>query len=252
VGVTVARKEFSGPITLTIADPPPGITVRAGTIATGQTVGSLSISASPNAGFAAVPLKLVGRAQGPNGLIEAEAIKYLIFAQQEKLTTNALTQKGLVAAPVLPTPVTLDAPAGPIEVAHGFGSSIPIKVVRSKGADAVLTIAPLPLPPGLAVPAASIPEKAASGTITVSTAVEAPLGTMTIALQAKGKFEGREQTISIPAVSLNLVPPAEVTLAATAVEVKPGATVEVKGKVQRKGVFKEPVTIKINGLPRRV
>src|SRR5262249_12553121 len=85
--------------------------------------------------------------------------------------------------------------------------------------------------------------------ITVNTAVEAPLGTMTIALQAKGKFAGGERTIAIPAVSLNLVPPAEIAVATKALEVKAGCTVEVKGKVRRRGAFQEPVTIKINGLP---
>jgi hypothetical protein len=249
VGLTVVRREYNGPITVTVADPPPGTIVRPGTIAAGQTVGALSISASPAAAFAAVPLKLVGRGQGPDGPIEIEAVKKLVFAQQEMLATNRLTLRGLAAAPALPTPVTLDAPAGPIEVAHGFGAPIPIRAVRAKGADAALTIEPLPLPPGLAVPAASIPEKAASGTITVNTTVEAPLGAMTITLQAKGKFAGGEQEIALPAVMLNLVRPAEVTLAAAVVEVRPGTTVEVKGKVHRKGAFQEPVTIKLNGLP---
>ena len=44
VGVTVARKDYNGPITVTVADPPAGLTVRPGTIAAGQNVGALSIS----------------------------------------------------------------------------------------------------------------------------------------------------------------------------------------------------------------
>ena len=54
VGVTLVRKNYSGPVRLTVADPPAGLTVRAGTIAAGQTVGALSISASPTAGFPAL------------------------------------------------------------------------------------------------------------------------------------------------------------------------------------------------------
>ena len=50
-------------------------------------------------------------------------------------------------------------------------------------------------------------------------------------------------------MTLNVVRPAAVELAAPAVEVKAGATVEVKGKIVRKGTFKEPVTVKLNGLP---
>ena len=64
LGVTAARQGYNGPIIVTVADPPAGLTVRPGTIAPGQNVGVLSISAVPSAAFAAVPLKLVGRGQG--------------------------------------------------------------------------------------------------------------------------------------------------------------------------------------------
>jgi len=50
-------------------------------------------------------------------------------------------------------------------------------------------------------------------------------------------------------VTLTVVPPASVELAAPAIEVKAGATVELKGKIVRKGTFDAPVTVKINGLP---
>ena len=43
--------------------------------------------------------------------------------------------------------------------------------------------------------------------------------------------------------------PPRVELAAPGVEIKPGATVELKGKIVRKGTFDGPVTVKINGLP---
>jgi hypothetical protein len=249
VGLTVVRKEYNGPITVTVVDPPSGITVRPAAIGEGQKVGALTISATASASFSALPLKIVGRGQGPNGAIEIEAVNQVVFAKQDTLPTSVLIQRGLAAAPALPTPVTLDSPAEPIEVAHGYGASIPIKATRTKGADAALSIAPLPLPPGVTVPAASIAEKAASTAVPVQTTLDAPLGMMTLALQVKGKLAGIEQTIAVPAIALKLVRPADIKLAVSAVEVKPGATVQVSGKLQRHGSFKEPVTIKANGLP---
>jgi hypothetical protein len=249
VGVTVARKAYSGPITLTVLDLPPGVTVRPGTIAPGQNVGALSLSGSPSAGFAALPLALLGRGHGPGGPIEVEATRQLVFAQQSKLPTCTMVQHGLAAAPALATPVTLEAPAEMIEVAHGFGGSIPIKVRRARGADAALAVTTLPLPPGLGVPAASIAAKATTATVAVKAELEAPLGPMTIVLEAKGKFATGEQTIAIPAVTLNLVRPAELVLFSSAVEVRPGKAALVKGKIQRKGAFNEPITVRINGLP---
>ncbi|MFO0889288.1 MAG: hypothetical protein U0790_09130 [Isosphaeraceae bacterium] len=249
IGVAVTRKDYAGPISLTVVDPPAGLTVRPGTIAPGQAVGALSIAASPTATFAAVPLRLVGRAQGPNGPIEVDATRSVVFAQQGTLPTNSLTQTVMFAAPALPTPVALDAPAEPIEVVHGFGAAIPVKLTRSKGADAALAVTPLPLPPGFAVPAANLAEKSSAGSVPVNTTVEAALGQTTIALVAKGKLPDGERTISIPAVTLNVVRPAEASLAAAAIEVKAGATAEAKGKLVRRGPFKDPVTVKLNGLP---
>ena len=126
---------------------------------------------------------------------------------------------------------------------------IPVKVVRTKGADAALAITALPLPPGLTVPEATIADKATEGKVTVNAALAAPLGTTTIVLQAKGKFGGADRTLDLPAVTLTVVPPASLELAAPALEIKPGATVELKGKIVRKGSFDAPVTVKINGLP---
>ncbi len=249
VGVTIKRKGFSGPITITLADPPPGLTVRPGTIAAGQVTGALTLTASAQASFPATPLKLVGRAQGADGPFERLASKPVIYAQQSSLPMCSIDHFGLVAAPALAQPVTIDTPSTPVEVPHGFSATIPVKVVRTKGADSALAITTLPLPAGLAVPKASIPDKASEAKITVTAAVAAPLGTTTVVLQAKGKFGGAEHTLDLPAVTLSVVPPAALELAAPQLEIKPGTTFELKGKIVRKGSFDAPVTVKINGLP---
>jgi hypothetical protein len=249
VGVTVKRRSYTGPINVAVADPPAGLTARPGTIAAGQTVGVLSLTAAADARFPAAPLKIVARGDGSGGPIEQIAFKTLIFAQQTNLPTSTATQYGLVVAPALATPVTLDSPISPIEVAQGFGATIPVKVVRSKGSDGVLAIAALPPPPGLTVPGDQIAAKATEGTVRVQAALEAALGTTTIALQAKGKIGNSDQTIAVPAVTLSVVRPAGIELGMAAIEVKAGTTAELKGKVVRKGTFNEPVTVRINGLP---
>jgi hypothetical protein len=156
---------------------------------------------------------------------------------------------GLVAAPALPLPVVLETPSTPIEIPHGFSATVPVTIVRTKGADSALEITALPLPAGLAVPKANITAKAADGKVTVNAAVAAPLGTSTLVLQAKGKFAGADRVLDLPAVTLSVVPPAALELAAPSLEIKPGATIELKGKIVRKGSFDAPVTVRINGLP---
>jgi hypothetical protein len=99
------------------------------------------------------------------------------------------------------------------------------------------------------MPEAKVDEKAAEATVNLAVGREAALGAMTIGLTAKGKFGEAERTIALPAITLAVVRPASVELAAAALEVKAGATAEVKGKVVRKGAFKEPVTVQLKGLP---
>jgi len=251
VGVEVTRQGYDGPITLTVANPPPGLTVRPGLAGVGQVAGSFTLSASADASFDLANLQVIGEAKGPSGTIVAAATKPLIFAQQAGLPTNVVIQQGLPAVPALPTSITLDAPAAPIEVVHGYGAAVPIKAVRAKEAeDSVLTFGSLPPPPGLAIAPSTLAAKALEGVATINAAPEAPLGPAVLALTAKGNMGGKERTLAVPAVTLEVVRPAAIELAATpSFEIKAGATVEVKGKVSRRGPFKEPVTVKLDGLP---
>ncbi len=247
--VTVVRKGYSGPISVTVADPPPGLSVRPATIAAGQTAGAFTLGATADASFPPTPLKLVGRGQRAEGQFERLASKDVVYAAQNNVPMCSIAHYGLVAAPALALPVTLETPATPIEVPHGYSATISVKVVRTKGADAALAITALPLPPGMSVPKMNIAEKASEGKVTVTAAVAAPLGVSTIVLQAKAKLGGAERVLDLPAVTLSVVPPASLELPAKTLEIKPGTTAELKGKINRKGSFDAPVTIKINGLP---
>jgi hypothetical protein len=249
LGVTIQRRGYSGPITVTVADPPAGLTVRQGTIAAGQNGGTLSFGAAADASFPPAAIKLVGRGQGPDGPFERVAIRPVVFVQQANMPLCAVDQIGLVAAPAQALPVTVETPSAPIEVPHGFVAPIPVKVVRKPGADAALVITPLPMPPGLSFAGATIADKAVEGKVTVKAALTAPLGMTTLGMRAKGKLAGVERTFDLPAVTLNVVAPAALELSAPGIEIKPGTTAELKGKIVRKGAFDGAVTVKINGLP---
>ncbi len=249
IGVTVARDGFDGPIALSVVDPPPGVTVRPGSVAAGQTVGRLSLTAAADAAFEVADLQVVGEAQGPAGPIRRVAEAHEVYAVQGTLPTNVLRREALATAPSTADVAALDVPAGPIEAVHGQSVTIPMKLVRTEGADAAVAINALPLPPGLAVAAVNVAEKADAADLVVAVAPEAALGAITIAFSAKGKFAPGERTIEGPVVALNVVRPVELTLEQAAVEAVPGATVELKGKLTRKGTFKDPVVVKLDGLP---
>ncbi len=62
LGVTVVRKGYTGPIALKVLNPPAGLTVRPGTVAEGQLLGVLSVTAAEDASFAVSTLDVVGEA----------------------------------------------------------------------------------------------------------------------------------------------------------------------------------------------
>ncbi|QEH37554.1 hypothetical protein OJF2_61450 [Aquisphaera giovannonii] len=247
--VSIARRGYQGPITVTVVDPPAGLTVRPGTIPAGQTSGACTVSAAAGAEIKPVVLRLVGRGQGPEGSIEVPAARVVVFSRLGILPTCAVVQRGLPAASVLPSPVVLDTPSAPVEIVQGQGVSIPVRAIRGKGVDAALAIGSLPLPPGLSIPAARLPEKADAATVLVNAGIDAAPGPVTIVLEAKGKLPPGEESIAAPAVALNVVRPAEVLVQAPAVDLKAGGQAEVRGEVRRRGTFREPVVVRLTGLP---
>ncbi len=124
-----------------------------------------------------------------------------------------------------------------------------MKAARAKGSDGALAITALPLPPGITVAAATIADKASDGHISISTTATLPLGMVTVGLQAKGKLAGAEHKIGLPVVTLNVVQPATIELSTPNLQIKPANSVEIKGKIVRKGGFAGPVTVKVSGLP---
>ena len=249
VAVTAVRRGYNGPITLSVASAPAGLTFRPGTIPEGQTVGSLTLSATPDAGFGVVDVKVVGSGQGPTGPISVIGSKQVVFSQVQNFPTNMVTVNALAVAPALARPVSIEAPGDPVEVLHGLGGPIALRVKREEKAEGALAITLVPASAGLAVPAGKIGDKDTEGTVTVNVDPAAPLGLVSIALIVKGKIGGKDLTLGVPEITLNIVRPAAIELAAPAVEVKAGGSVEVKGKVTRKGAFKDPVKVSINGLP---
>ena len=249
VNVAVQRQGYNGTVSVSIADPPAGLTMRPLTIPAGQASGVFTVSAAKDASFGPIVLKVVGTGQEPNQPpLVVLGSKTVVYASQGPMPVNSMVQDGLPASTALALPAALESPAEPVEVVHGFGGSIPVKIAREPGADAAFAFASLPLPPNMTVGGA-IPEKAAEGAAAINAPIETPLGPSVVVLTAKGKVGDREVTLVAPAVPIVVVPPASVELSAPAIEVKAGTTVEFKGKLLRKPQLTVPVKVQINGLP---
>ena len=251
LGFEVERRDFNGPITLDVLGPPPGVTVRPGLIPAGQTVGAITVSAAPDASFDASTLRIVGTADGPGGTLRSEATRTTILARQADFATHHTTRVGLPAAPSSPSPVAFTAPEAPVELVLAYAATVPVHATRSPGAeDVVLTFGSLPTVPNLAIaPDPKLGAKALDGTIVVNSNPDTTPGPVVVALTAKGKFGDPERTIALPAVTLNIVRPADILASSPRVEVYAGATADARGQIIRRGPFKEPITVKLTGLP---
>lgn len=248
----VQRRGYNGPIGVEVLDLPAGLSVRRGAVAEGQVVGSLSLSADADAPAGPHRLELVGRGQVSGREIAARGTAEIVFARQSNVPTCTVLQRGLAMATARPGPVALDTVATPIEIAHGFPATFKVKAAREKGGEGELTLSPPPLPPGLAIAPVKLAANASEVDVAVATTTDLAPGTVSIALLGKGKIGGEERTVGVPAVTFAVVRPAAVELAGGRVEVKPGASVEVRGKVVRRGGFADAVTVKPGGLPAGV
>ena len=93
----------------------------------------LTLSAAADAAFPAAPIKLVGRGQGTSGSIERIASKPVVFAQQRICPPTPITEYGVVARTGTCDSRDARTPVAPIEVAQGFGATIPVEGGSSQG-----------------------------------------------------------------------------------------------------------------------
>jgi hypothetical protein len=86
--------------------------------------------------------------------------------------------------------------------------------------------------------------------VRVTAGVTAPEGDADLAVQAQGRVGPRDVRVSA-SVPVVVKAPFAVTLDGP-VELKPGQSVKLTGKVMREAVFKEPIRLTLTGLPADV
>jgi hypothetical protein len=250
VPYTVDRaKGYTGPITVEVFAPPAGLKVRNGYLPAGALAGTLSLSLDAGAKLPPTVLKIVGKTD--SGLT-VEATHATVFASQGPLPVNVVEQDGLIAGQGLPSPVGLVTPETPIEVAQGFEAAFPLKIERGAGGEPAVDLTLVNPPAGLTLAANKVPEKAADFSVALKSAVETPLGTHVVGLNAKGKLAGADQVVDAPVVKLNVVVPVAFEGVPKEVAVKPGQKAEIKGKLVRKPGVKPEITLTLDGLPAGV
>jgi hypothetical protein len=247
VNVAVDRtRGYAGPVKLELVNPPAGVKFRPGLVPAGAAAGLISISV--DAGAKLPPTFLTIEGKGDGGL-SARSASSITFASQGPLPVNVLRQSGFIAVSADAAPVGLEVADAAVEVAHGFEGAIPLKISRGTGGEPALDLALVNPPKGLTLGTAKAAEKLADLAVVVKAALDTPVGEHQIGLTAKGKLGGEDRVVESPVIKLNVVPPVALSGLPKEATVKPGATLEVKGKLARKPSMKGEITVTADGLP---
>jgi hypothetical protein len=167
---------------------------------------------------------------------------------------------GLTAA----EPFTVRGPAA-IEVVKGYPAAVPVRVTRVKDqqtlAVTVTGTVPLPVPapgqPPAPAPLMFQPATAAAGagsaSVTVTAAASAPEGQpFDYVVEGKARVGAADKAVAGPAVAVTVVGPFAVELLTPSLTLPAGRTVMLRGRLQRRLPFKEPVQLNLAGLPAGV
>jgi len=261
--VPVVRRGFLGPIQVSIPNLPAGVTVQGGDVPAGGTAGVLTVSAPADApAMAPVLLRIEGKAMNEGKELRRFAAQRLVLGKEVNPSTSIVTLPSFALAMTAAEPFTVQGP-GALDVVRGYPAPVPVTLTRSMPA-ATLPIEVSSLIPQVQVPGQPLnaalftltPANAAANVgnleLKVTPGPQAPLGKLALIVQGKTKLANVDKIVTAPAATINVLAPFTVNLETPALTLTPGQVVSLKGKIVRQAVFKEAVTLRLDGLPAGV
>jgi hypothetical protein len=260
--VPVARRGYTGPIRLTVPDLPSGLSLQGGHIPAGANEGLFTLTAAADISLTGPQfLGIDGRATVDAREVHRRAEQQVVLSRDGGVPLSAVPVKQFALALTAAEPLTVRGPAA-IEVVKGYPAALPVTVTRAKDQQALaVTVTgsvPLPIPaPGqraVPVPLTFQPAVAAAGSgsasVTVTAAASASEGQpFDLVVEGKAKVGAGEKTVSGPAVAVTVVGPFAVEVLTSSLTLKAGQSATITGRVRRHARFKEPVQLKLAGLP---
>lgn len=188
------RDGWSGPIKVSVAGLPNGVTCADAFIATNQNATQLALIANETASGRTDSISITG--QSDDGSIAAQAVAVTI-SQARGHGRGALSTRITTALPVSVSeqdisPLTLRLGDEQIpEVKPGASLSLPIRIVRREGGKTPVILRPVQFPPGIAAGEVTIAADASEGAIELKPNGDAKPATYSIYLQAETKIKLR-------------------------------------------------------------
>jgi hypothetical protein len=265
LSVPITRRGYNGAIQLGVVNLPPGLAVQGGYVPAAATAGLLTIRAAEGSKELPGPalLSLEGRALDDVKLMPCRAEQRFVLCKDGNVAASTMTLSNFQLASTGPEAFVLQVPAK-LEVVHGYPSTLKVGIVRAMaakltapievtGVQAIVQPPAKPPPGGLAFKPASAAPAANDATFTVTAPVSTPEGrTIDMVVQGKTKVDNKDQVVTSVAIPVSVVRPFALSLTAAKVELRPGQSAVIKGKIERRPVFKEAIQLKLDGLPKGV
>jgi len=257
VSVTAARTGYTGPIDVSVLGPP-GIGGKA-VIQAGQPAAPnvpavvLALHAEPDVALGAYTITIQGKATIEGKLV----VRYASVRAAVRRSLGNLPypppqlfrQVGL--AVTQKPPFSLTAKFDRPESIRG-AVAVTVSTTRMAGFDEPIAVTVAGLPPNVTPAAATIAKGRKEAKAQLTAAANAPLGRFPVNFTGKARFQDMDFTVGAPAVSLVLVPPFDLKLTPSRIEIAQGAKARLKVQALRRGGYRGPVGVELRNLPANV
>jgi hypothetical protein len=261
--VPIVRRGFNDAVDLVIPTLPAGITAHGGHIPAGSAAGVVTISAAASAPDGPVPLRLQGKAKSAGKELVRDAVMHLPLSRESGGTTPVFPLSQFLLGMTSAEPFAVQGPAT-LEVVEGYTISVPVQLTRAMKQEALVIEVSGSVPgsspqPGQAQPPAALVVKPANAAANVNTAtlsltapVRAPVGVMDLLVQGKARVGPADRIVFGVAIPLTVQRPFVLELASADIKTAGGQMPKIVGQIKRHPVFKEPVQLRLEGLPAGV
>jgi hypothetical protein len=281
IAVAAQRFGYEGPIRLRIRDLPEDLVAEGGDLhaqttnyagaVTRKTQGYMTVTAKPGAKPRALELSVWGeggspsrpirqRANGPGMMFVVEG-EQGFDAQNNPLPPVPVTYPWLgIDLPVAvrkPLPALLEVVNRSMRIVQGMQTPVPWKLVRQDPGVELLAVTGSvgygDLKDFFFIQKEKDQIKAKdAGSMLLNSSFDTPLVKLTAVVNAKVKINGKEETVTAPAMTIEIVRAFSVKLASERLELKSGGKAELAGRIQREPTFTGAVKVKIGDPPDKV
>lgn len=259
ITVKAQRSGYNGPIEITAAPLPEGITVNKTVMGPGRNEVVLTLNATKEINLHSIdPVQIVGTAQSGSAQLSATAniLSTLQTAYHQLSTPPILLDEALVLGHAPHKPYRLRMEPQEIVFGPNLKGSAKIIVDRDKDYNEAITVAVTPakngVPANIKPELKTIPKGKNEIGVTFSATEKAALGRYTVVLE--GTLKKGKQTIKqvSPGVNLQLSPALLVTATPEIKEAKPSGKFTLKATLKRNPALTGEVLLTLKNLPKEI